>query len=787
MVVLQGVDKSDSEGTSFNAEAGATQLRLAASDYGDGESTPAGSERKSAREISNIVAKQESNTRNARQLSEMVWAWGQFIDHDIVDTVGGSEQFNIDLPVDDPLLKQFPTAKNFAFTRSKAVFDDNGVRQQQNATTALIDASAVYGFTEKTAQGLRTGDGGKLKVLQSGYGDLMPVLKSQRGPQFHAGDHRATENPLLSSVHTIWLREHNRLCDEIAKQSPGLKDDEIFEKAKSQVTGLIQHITYNEFLPALLGTGSIKGYEGYDSSVDPGISTEFATAGFRVGHTLISDELTKVNQDGQAEAPIALKDSFFNVQHLLEGGLDAIISGASQVIAQEVDTQLVDGLRDFLFGRGARVDQNGAIPAMDLAARNIQRGRDHGIADYNSLRESVGLKRVSSFSEISSNKELVAKLQEAYNSVDDVDGFVGGLAEDHVNGGSVGELFSTIIRNQFTAIRDGDQNWFEAKGSALSSTEIDAIKATSLADVIKRNSGIEDLEDNVFFVRDDIAHGTSGDDVLNKGGGDDTLYGKAGNDKLVGGLGNDRLYGGTGKDCLYGGSGKDRLYGGKGDDLLYGGDGKDRLFGRKGDDLLDGGDGKDRLSGGRGNDELFGGSGKDRLYGGKGDDLLDGGEGKDRLSGGRGNDELFAGNGKDRLYGGRGNDELFGGNGKDRLYGGRGNDELFGGNGKDRLYGGKGKDLLYGGNGNDLLIGGGGKDRVWGEGGRDTFRIKRGTGYTIIEDFTDGQDRIQLGSGRSGLKMKTRGDDVLLYQGGDLMAIVKDAVGDLQLKGKYFV
>ena len=83
------------------------------------------------------------------------------------------------------------------------------------------------------------------------------------------------------------------------------------------------------------------------------------------------------------------------------------------------------------------------------------------------------------------------------------------------------------------------------------------------------------------------------------------------------------------------------------------------------------------------------------------------------------------------------------------------------------------------------MIGGGGKDRVWGEGGRDTFRIKRGTGYTIIEDFTDGQDRIQLGSGRSGLKMKTRGDDVLFYQGGDLMAIVEDA-GDLQ-QGRYLV
>ena len=497
----------------------------------------------------------------------MVWAWGQFIDHDIVDTVGGNEKLKIDLPADDPLLKQFTDAKHFDFTRSKAVIDENGVRQQQNATTALIDASAVYGFTEETAKELRTGEGGKLKVAQYGNEDLMPMLNGRQGPQFHAGDHRATENPLLSSVHTIWLREHNRIAEISLKQSPDLSDQQIFEKAKSQVTGLIQHITYNEFLPALLGAGSIKAYAGYDSSVDPGISTEFATAGFRVGHTLISDELTKVSTDGHTEAPIALKDSFFNVQHLLKGGLDAIINGASQVIAQEVDTQLVDGLRDFLFGRGARVDKDGAIPAMDLAARNIQRGRDHGIADYNSLRASVGLKKVSSFSEISSNKELVTKLQKAYSSVDDVDAFVGGLAEDHVNGGSVGELFSTIIGNQFTAIRDGDQNWFEAKGSELSSTEIDAIKATSLADVIKRNSGIEDLEANVFFVRDDIAHGTSGDDVISKGGGDDALYGKAGNDKLVGGLGNDKLYGEAGDDTLSGGAGTDQLDGGDGNDI----------------------------------------------------------------------------------------------------------------------------------------------------------------------------------------------------------------------------
>ena len=66
---------------------------------------------------------------------------------------------------------------------------------------------------------------------------------------------------------------------------------------------------------------------------------------------------------------------------------------------------------------------------------------------------------------------------------------------------------------------------------------------------------------------------------------------------------------------------------------------------------------------------------------------------------------------------------------------------------------------LYGGGGNDLLIGGVGR-QVWGQGGRDTF-IQRGMVH-VIKDFRNGEDKIHLGSGRSGLKLKTRGDDVLV-------------------------
>ena len=85
------------------------------------------------------------------------------------------------------------------------------------------------------------------------------------------------------------------------------------------------------------------------------------------------------------------------------------------------------------------------------------------------------------------------------------------------------------------------------------------------------------------------------------------------------------------------------------------------------------------------------------------------------------------------------------------------------------------------------MIGGGGKDRVWGQGGRDTFRVQRGRGYTIVEDFRNGNDKIHLGSGTSGLRMSNRDGDAFIYQGSDLLARIVDAAGDLQRRGSFLV
>ena len=106
-----------------------------------------------------------------------------------------------------------------------------------------------------------------------------------------AGDHRATENPLLSSLQTLWVREHNRICDQLSAQQPGLGDERLYQKARVKVMGLLQHITYNEFLPAVLGDDTITAYKGYSTEI--GIFNEFAAAAYRFSHNMISD--TRLN------------------------------------------------------------------------------------------------------------------------------------------------------------------------------------------------------------------------------------------------------------------------------------------------------------------------------------------------------------------------------------------------------------------------------------------------------------------------------------------------------------
>ena len=488
--------------------AGIALLRLADAKYEDRISAPGGVGRRSAREISNILAAQDGPVPNSAGASDFIWQWGQFLDHDIDLTPGAdpAELFNIEVPVGDPFFDPFSEGgKVIALDRS--IHDGGSTRrnprQQLTVITAFIDASNVYGSDDERAAELRTFDGGKLKTTQGG--NFLPFntagLPNAGGPDpslYLAGDVRANEQIALTAMHTLFVREHNRLCDEIAAGDPGADDEEIYQRARKIVGAQMQVITYQEFLPFLLGGDAIPAYSGYDPRVDPGIANEFSTASYRFGHSQLSPTLLRLNKKGSETENVELKDAFFNPEALPEnGGIDSLLRGLAAQSAQEVDTRLVDGVRNFLFGPPGS-------GGFDLASLNMQRGRDHGLADYNAMRKAYGLREVRRFSDVTSDSALQDDLADAYGDVNDVDAWMGGLAEDHVPGALVGELVQAVLAEQFIGLRDGDRFWYQNDPFFTTDPGLTAeVEGTTLADIIRRNTKIGDeLQDDVFRVAD---------------------------------------------------------------------------------------------------------------------------------------------------------------------------------------------------------------------------------------------------------------------------------------------
>jgi peroxidase len=466
-------------------------LRVAPDDYGDDISTLAGADRPSARVISNTLAAQTDDTaRNDRNMSALIYVFGQFLDHDIdLTNVGMTEVANIAVPTGDPQFDPNGTGTQvIPFTRS--VYDPatgtstSNPREQTTQITAWIDASDVYGSDQATADSLRTFVGGQLRTSA---GNLLPL---DADGNFMGGDVRTNENVELTSMVTLFVREHNRIATQLAHDNPTWTDEQIYQQARAMVGAEIQVITYKEFLPALLGPNALTSYTGYNPNVDPSISTEFSTAAFRL-HSIINDDVEFFGNDGtpvRDEVPLA--DAFFNPALLQQTGIDSILKYAASTKSQEFDPQMVDSLRNLLFGSPG---QGG----LDLASLDIQRGRDHGLADYNTTRAAYGLPRVTSFAQITSDPQLQKQLQSLYGSVDNIDLWVGINAEDHIPGGSMGELGTKIVADQFERLRDGDRFWYER---VFSGKTLAGLEQTTLADVIERNTTINNLQSNVFFM-----------------------------------------------------------------------------------------------------------------------------------------------------------------------------------------------------------------------------------------------------------------------------------------------
>lgn len=482
--------------------------------YADGISEPGGQDRPSPRTISNALFQQNSLINDYLGLSAYTWLWGQIIDHDITLTPDHpTETMEIVIPSDDPYIQQGGEAdyiiplRRMDYDLSTGTSPDNP-RHQINALTAFIDGSIVYGCSQSRCDWLRTKKNGKLKMTSDNllpFNTLDGELDSEVDPGappmdmafptvkkwFVTGDVRTNENVVLTVLQTILAREHNRLCDSLSTQFPHWSDEQLFQRARKLVGAEMQAITYNEWLP-IMGI-DLPEYQGYNPNIEPNIYNAFSTAAFRVGHTLLNSLIVRMDNQGNymPQGDLLLRDAFFNPDRIMEvGGIEPYLLGLATTVQQAFDCKMIDDVRNMLFiQHGAQV--------RDLASINIVRGRERGLPDYNTVRQDFGMAPVKDFSDITSNIEMGKKLKALYGNVNNIDAWVGMLAEDHTVGGLFGPTIEKILEVQFIALREGDRYYYE-NDPALNSTVKEWISRTTLSDLIRRNSTVDIISDHAF-------------------------------------------------------------------------------------------------------------------------------------------------------------------------------------------------------------------------------------------------------------------------------------------------
>ena len=529
-------------------QAGTDFARIGPANFSDGisEMTPG----PNPREISNIVVAGGPDSHlqvNGVPLSGMMYAWGQFIDHDMDLQQSGTEDISVVVPPGDPLLEAGSTIPITRVAIDPATGVAGSPATAINTVTGWLDGSQVYGSDAATAASLRTADG----HMATSEGGNLPIVMTDQGPAFAAGDARAQENPDLTALQVLFVREHNYQVDRLHQEHPNWSGDRLYETARAITTAEMVNITYNEFLPHLLGPDAIPDYRGYNPNVDPTITEEFAGAAFRFGHSLVSGDIDAMNDLGANTSAQGLAETFFESPDtfIAHGGADGILRNLASDSANALDEHIIDDLRNLL---------NDPPVSIDLAAINIRRAHDLGLGTLNETREALGLDPYTSFDQVSSNPETAAALEQAYGNVNAIDLWTGGLSEDHLAGAAIGPTFGKILSDQFADLRDGDRLYFENQG--FSRHTLDEIKSTTLADIIERNTDTTAMQADAFVSTErhsgtlggvdptgaeaaegqaQLVIGTAGHDTLTGGPRDDTLVAASGHQTMTGGAGAD--------------------------------------------------------------------------------------------------------------------------------------------------------------------------------------------------------------------------------------------------------
>jgi peroxidase len=465
----------------------------------------------------------------------MLMQWGQFIDHDLTHTptlrgfhstvldCGDCESknvhpacFPIHIPEDDDFYSyNARDPKCIPFSRSVFGQQTLGPREQVNQLTSYLDASMVYGSNECEMRQIREAGTFKLKMFShplnhpgktSHYKSLLPRTRihadcfSPTGECFMAGDSRVNEQPGLTCMHTVLVREHNKIAEKLSAINPHWDVNMVFEETRRIITAQIQHITYNEFLPRVLGLNSLSLFDvdlrtsgyfyDYDDSCSATSFTEFSTAAFRFGHSMIRPNITAMSEDAMQGRSLpkqmALRQHFNKPDVVMEANMiDDLLRGLAMIPMETIDSSVTNEVTNHLF------EQKKPKSGMDLVSLNIQRARDHGIPGYNKYREVCQLSRAHNFFDLIKEIkiEIITSLQSVYKHPDDIDLFTGLLSETRLPGALTGPTLACIIGLQFKHLRKCDRYWYETSDPKIrfSEQQLQELRSANLAALICSN------------------------------------------------------------------------------------------------------------------------------------------------------------------------------------------------------------------------------------------------------------------------------------------------------------
>ena len=452
--------------------------RIGPDAYPEGTTKPSGGSRPSPRDLSNALSDPALKRSDARPISALSVFYAQMMgSHDLAETptmTTPDGMMNIPVAADDPVAQT--VGGRTMMIQSRSVQNADG--DQINHITPYFDGSTVYGSTADHQNLLRANDGsGKLKTAPDGG---LPFLVDGRRT---AGDARADENVNLQSLHTLFMLEHNRLADAIAtKCGTRCSGDQIFAGAKQLTVATQQKIFYEELLPTMLGTTDLASLVPNADLLggDGLVLNEFTAAAGRLGHTFVPATVEAAAPGGPRRSE-RIEDCIFSGTCLAGASLEEVLYGASTQAAEALDTNVTDGLRNGL------ITAPGSTILIDLLASNINRGRDHGLTDYDTLRTVLGFDATG---------ELPDQVRALYDGADGVDLIVGLMSEARGEGDYLGETSKALWALQFDRLTR-DPNFYTKLGDPIRAF----LDGWGMAQVLAANTGLTaDAFGNPFLV-----------------------------------------------------------------------------------------------------------------------------------------------------------------------------------------------------------------------------------------------------------------------------------------------